>query len=79
MLPRQLEYLVALDEEQHFSRAAHHGNVSQPTLSNAIKQLEAELSTPIMLRDQRLQSPGGPLYGNGATDRLIRARRSGGR
>jgi DNA-binding transcriptional LysR family regulator len=29
--------------------------VSQPTLSNAIKQLEAELGTPIVLRDQRFQ------------------------
>jgi DNA-binding transcriptional LysR family regulator len=55
MFLRQLEYLVALAQEQHFSRAARHCNVSQPTLSNAIKQLEAEFGTPIVLRHQRFQ------------------------
>jgi DNA-binding transcriptional LysR family regulator len=55
MFLRQLEYLVALAQEQHFSRAARHCNVSQPTLSNAIKQLEAEFSTPMVLRHQRFQ------------------------
>src|ERR1700757_3969104 len=53
MFLRQLEYLVALAQERHFSRAARHCNVSQPTLSNAIKQLEAEFGTPIVLRHQR--------------------------
>ncbi len=46
MFLRQLEYLVALAQEQHFSRAARHCNVSQPSLSNAIKQLETEFGTP---------------------------------
>jgi len=55
MFLRQLEYLVALAQEQHFSRAARHCNVSQPSLSNAIKQLEAEFGTPIVLRHQRFQ------------------------
>src|SRR6516165_705431 len=55
MFLRQLEYLVALSQEQHFSRAAHHCNVSQPSLSNAIKQLETEFGTPIVLRHQRFQ------------------------
>lgn len=61
MFLRQLEYLVALAQEQHFSRAAQHCNVSQPSLSNAIKQLEVELGTPIVLRHQRFQgfSPEG--------------------
>jgi DNA-binding transcriptional LysR family regulator len=61
MFLRQLEYLVALAQEQHFSRAALHCNVSQPSLSNAIKQLEVELGTPIVLRHQRFQgfSPEG--------------------
>jgi DNA-binding transcriptional LysR family regulator len=52
---RQLEYLVALAQEQHFTRAAQHCNVSQPSLSNAIKQLERELGTPVVLRHQRFQ------------------------
>ena len=55
MFLRQLEYLVALAQEQHFSRAARHCNVSQPSLSNAIKQLETEFGTPIVLRHQRFQ------------------------
>ena len=55
MFLRQLEYLVALAQEQHFSRAARHCKVSQPSLSNAIKQLEAEFGTPIVLRHQRFQ------------------------
>src|SRR2546421_12581426 len=55
MFLRQLEYLVALSQEQHFSRAARHCNVSQPSLSNAIKQLEAEFGTPLVLRHQRFQ------------------------
>ena len=55
MFLRQLEYLVALAQEQHFSRAARQCHVSQPSLSNAIKQLEAEFGTPIVLRHQRFQ------------------------
>jgi DNA-binding transcriptional LysR family regulator len=55
MFLRQLEYLVALAQEEHFSRAARHCNVSQPTLSNAIKHLETEFDTPIVLRHQRFQ------------------------
>jgi DNA-binding transcriptional LysR family regulator len=55
MFIRQLEYLVALAQLKHFSRAAQHCNVSQPSLSNAIKQLEEELGTPIVLRHQRFQ------------------------
>ncbi len=55
MFIRQLEYLVALSQLRHFSRAAQHCNVSQPSLSNAIKQLEEELGTPVVLRHQRFQ------------------------
>jgi DNA-binding transcriptional LysR family regulator len=55
MFLRQLEYLLALAQAQHFSRAAQHCNVSQPSLSNAIKQLEAELGTPLVLRHQRFK------------------------
>ena len=37
----ELRYLVALAETGHFRRAAEQCNVSQPTLSIAIKKLEA--------------------------------------
>ena len=50
---RQLEYLVALAREKHFGRAAAACNVSQPTLSAAIRQLEEELGAPIVERGHR--------------------------
>lgn len=53
MFFRQLQYLVALAQEQHFSRAAERCNVSQPSLSSAIKQLEFTLGVPIVLRGRR--------------------------
>jgi len=53
MLLRQLEYLVALARERHFARAAGACHVSQPSLSAAIRKLEAELGTPVVLRGQR--------------------------
>lgn len=55
MFLRQFHYLVALEQEAHFSRAAERCHVSQPSLSSAIKQLEEELGVPIILRHQRFQ------------------------
>ena len=40
MFLRQFQYLIALEQEGHFGRAATRCNVSQPTLSSAIKHLE---------------------------------------
>jgi DNA-binding transcriptional LysR family regulator len=55
VLSRKLEYLMALAKEGHFARAAASCHVSQPTLSAAIQQLEAELGVPIVKRGQRFQ------------------------
>ena len=55
MLSRKLEYLMALAKEGHFARAAAECHVSQPTLSAAIQQLEAELGVPIVKRGRRFQ------------------------
>ncbi|MFZ0693530.1 MAG: LysR family transcriptional regulator, partial [Alphaproteobacteria bacterium] len=52
---RHFRYLVALASEKHFGRAAKRCNVSQPTLSAAIRQMEAELGVPIVERGQRFQ------------------------
>jgi DNA-binding transcriptional LysR family regulator len=52
---RQLQYLVALAREKHFTRAAVACNVTQPTLSGRIRQLELELGIPIVERGQRYQ------------------------
>jgi DNA-binding transcriptional LysR family regulator len=50
---RQLQYLAALAREKHFTRAAKVCNVTQPTLSGRIRQLEQELGVPIVERGQR--------------------------
>ncbi|TAM10650.1 MAG: hydrogen peroxide-inducible genes activator [Nevskiaceae bacterium] len=46
----QLRYLVNLDKERHFSRAAERSFVSQPTLSVALKKLETELGVTLFER-----------------------------
>ena len=53
MLFRQLQYLLALSQEEHFGRAAERCNVSQPSLSSAIKQFELTLGVPIVMRGRR--------------------------
>ncbi len=50
---RQLQYLVTLAEERHFTRAAAVCNVTQPTLSGRIRQLEIELGVPIIERGKK--------------------------
>ncbi|SDR37857.1 LysR family transcriptional regulator [Pseudovibrio sp. Tun.PSC04-5.I4] len=50
---RQLQYLVVLAEERHFTRAAAACNVTQPTLSGRIRQLEIELGAPIIERGKK--------------------------
>ncbi len=50
---RELEYLVAVDEERHFNRAAERCFVSQPTLSGQLKKLEEELGTLLIERSTR--------------------------
>lgn len=50
---RKFIYLLALARERHFGRAAESCHVSQPTLSNAIRQLEEDLQVPIVERGQK--------------------------
>jgi DNA-binding transcriptional LysR family regulator len=53
VIVRYLEYLTALARERHFARAAAACNVTQPTLSAGIKQLEESLGVLIVERWQR--------------------------
>jgi DNA-binding transcriptional LysR family regulator len=50
---RHLRFFVALSREGHYGRAAASCNVTQPTLSDAIRQLERELAVPLIDRNGR--------------------------
>ena len=50
---RQLQFLCALADERSFSRAADACNVTQPTLSSAIKEIEALLGVQLVEREAR--------------------------
>lgn len=52
---RHLKYFVTLGQEAHFGRAADVCNVTQSTLSAAIRQLEVEIGAPLIERDKRFK------------------------
>lgn len=56
MLIRHLKYFVTLAEEQHFGRAAAACNVTQPTLSQAMRKLEEDLDLVLIVRGHRFLS-----------------------
>ena len=51
----KLEFIIALARERHFGRAAEACNVSQPTLSAAIKQLEDMFGVLLVQRGSRFR------------------------
>jgi DNA-binding transcriptional LysR family regulator len=58
---RKLQYVLAVAHELHFRKAAEHLNVSQPSMSRQIRELEAELGFDIFHRDHHfvaLTEPG---------------------
>lgn len=50
---RQLQHMVALAEEQQFTRAARRVNIVQSALSTSIRQLEVELDAQLFVRNTR--------------------------
>lgn len=56
---RQIDYFLALCEEQNFTRAAKRCGVAQPSLTRAIQQLEQELGSPLFERKQSVVSLTG--------------------
>ncbi|MFZ0841548.1 MAG: LysR family transcriptional regulator [Xanthobacteraceae bacterium] len=51
----KLEFIIALAREQHFGRAAEMCNVSQPTFSSGIKQLEDQFGVLLVQRGSRFR------------------------
>ena len=59
-----LRYFVELAHTRHYTRAAEHLFITQPSLSHAIGQLESELGVPLFERSGRnttlTTSPSAP-------------------
>ena len=72
---KQLRYFEALAAQGHFGRAAELCNISQPALSMQIKELEAQLGTPLFERSARqVRLTGfGEAFGQHAREVLRRA------
>ena len=49
----QVRYFLAVAEELNFTRASDKCNVTQPSLSRAIKLLEEELGGPLFRRERK--------------------------
>jgi DNA-binding transcriptional LysR family regulator len=64
MTQKQLEYFIMIAATKNVTKAAQKLYVSQPALSNHIKQLETELKTQLFIRNHRNieLTPAGELF-----------------
>ena len=53
----QIRYFLSVARDLNFSRAAQKCNVSRPSLSRAIQQLEGELRGLLFSRERHLTHP----------------------
>lgn len=71
MTLRELEYVVAVERERHFGRAAAACFVSQPALSTAVRKLEDELGVVLFERGSGEVTP--TFVGQAVIDAALRA------
>ena len=68
MYLHDFEYFNQLILQKSFSKVAEYFHVSQPTISSAIKRLETELNTTLVIRDRShnelIVTPSGEQFAN---------------
>src|ERR1700722_2966536 len=76
---RHLRYFVAVAEELNFTRAAQRLNTAQPSLSQQIKHLEADVGVALLDRGKHhvALTPGGKVFLADAREILARVERAG--
>jgi DNA-binding transcriptional LysR family regulator len=75
---RQVDAFLAVADHLHFGRAAHQLNVSQPALSQQIRQLERDVGTPLFVRTSRMVelTPAGRALADAAPRVVLEAERA---
>src|SRR5271156_5886686 len=71
----QVRYFLAVADELNFTRASEQCNVTQPSLSRAIKLLEEELGGPLFRRERAAGDLSGTLAIADRAERLCGSRR----